>query len=287
MSVLDPVVACARGRRRRGPCLSHLARRRPGVRHHLAAVHRGRRRRRPVALLPLAVHGVRLAHASARARPQLRDLAERYRNRKDPESLRAFADERRRIASEHGMSRLGFLPLLVQMPIWLALYHLLAEPPAGASVGAMSPELVASSGAATLLGVPLAERGYLGAGWTHLAVVAGLAGTAAAARLRHPEVPGRAEHRRWPTCPRRWPGAPADAGALGPGRGRRRRRGSGGAPRLLGLQRRLDARPVGGRVAVVPHAGVAGRQPRPQAADRPGQRDDAENVSQASRLPCS
>ena len=44
----------------------------------------------------------------------------------------------------------------------------------------MTPELVASLGAATLLGVPLAERGYLGAGWTHLAVVAGLACMAAA-----------------------------------------------------------------------------------------------------------
>ena len=132
-----------------------------------------------IALLPLAIHGVRLAHASARARPQLRDLAQRYRGRKDPESLRAFADERRRIASEHGMSRLGFLPVLVQIPIWLALYHLLADAAGGASVGAMSPELVASLGAATILGIPLAERGYLGTGWTHLAVVAGLAGTAA------------------------------------------------------------------------------------------------------------
>ena len=43
----------------------------------------------------------------------------------------------------------------------------------------MNAGLVASLGAATLLGVPLAERGYLGAGWAHLAVVAGLAGTAA------------------------------------------------------------------------------------------------------------
>ena len=88
-----------------------------------------------IALLPLAVHGVRLAHASARARPQLRDLAQRYRSRKDPESLRAFADERRRIASEHGMSRLGFLPVLVQIPIWLALYHLLADVAGGRRSG--------------------------------------------------------------------------------------------------------------------------------------------------------
>ncbi len=77
------------------------------------------------------------------------------------------------------MPRLGCLPMLVQLPIWIALYQLLAEVAAGVPVGAMSTELVASLGAATLLGVPLAERGYLGAGAAHLAVVAGMALVAA------------------------------------------------------------------------------------------------------------
>lgn len=98
-----------------------------------------------LALLPLVVHGVRLARAS----------------------------------SGHGTPRLGCLPLLLQLPIWLALYHVLTDVAAGVSVGAMTPELVASLGAATLLGVPLAERGYLGGGPAQLAVVAGLALVAA------------------------------------------------------------------------------------------------------------
>ena len=96
------------------------------------------------ALLPLVAHGVRRAHAAARARPQLSDL----------------------------------LPL-IQLPILLALYHLLSDVAAGVAVGAVTPHLVASLGAATLLGLPLAERGYLGAGWSHLAVVGGLAVVAA------------------------------------------------------------------------------------------------------------
>ncbi len=132
-----------------------------------------------VALLPLTILGVRQAHASARARPALKALAERYRNRKDPASLRGFADERRRVAAEHGLSRLGCLPLLAQLPIWFALYHLVTDLAAGVPVGAVSAALAASLGVATLLGVPLAERGYLGGGWTHVAVVAGLAGAAA------------------------------------------------------------------------------------------------------------
>lgn len=132
-----------------------------------------------LALLPLVAHGVRLAHASARARPQLQDLAKRYRDRRDPDDVRRLMAERRAIAAEHDMPRLGCLPMLLQLPIWLALYHLLSDVSGGTSVGAMAPEQVGSLGAATLLGVRLAERGYLGAGAAHLAVVAGMALAAA------------------------------------------------------------------------------------------------------------
>ena len=105
---------------------------------------------------------------------------QRYHGRKDAEAVRALMEERRRIAAEHGMSRLGCLPLLLQVPIWLALYRLLSEVAAGHTVAAMSAGLVASLGGATLLGVQLAERGYLAGGLSHLAVVAGLACAAAA-----------------------------------------------------------------------------------------------------------
>ena len=132
-----------------------------------------------LALLPLVVHGVRLAHASARARPQLQALTARYRGGTDAASLRRLREERSAITAEHRMPRLGCLPLLLQLPVWLALYHLLSQVAAGVSVGAMTPDLVASLGAATLLGVPLADRGYLGLGPAHLAVVGGLAVLAA------------------------------------------------------------------------------------------------------------
>lgn len=132
-----------------------------------------------LALLPLAVHGVRSAHAAARARPQLRELARRYRGRTDAAALRAYAEDRRRIGAEHGTSRLGCLPLLLQLPVWLALYHLLSDLASGTPVGAVDGGLVASLGSATLVGVQLADRGYLGGGPAHLAVVAGLAGAAA------------------------------------------------------------------------------------------------------------
>jgi YidC/Oxa1 family membrane protein insertase len=132
-----------------------------------------------LALLPLVAHSVRAAHATARAKPQLTALAERYRGRRDAESLRAYSVERRAVAAEHRLSPWGCLPLLLQLPVWFALYRLLSDLAGGAPVGAMTPALVASLGAATVLGVPLAGRGYLGGGTTHLLVVAALAGTAA------------------------------------------------------------------------------------------------------------
>lgn len=131
------------------------------------------------ALLPFVVHGVRQAHAASRARPHLRDLTERYRGRSDADSLRRMMEERRRVSAEHGVSRLGCLPVLVQLPVWLGLYHLISDVASGTVVGAMGAGLVSSLGAASVLGVSLAARGYSGVGPTHLLVVAGLALTAA------------------------------------------------------------------------------------------------------------
>ncbi|SEC58506.1 YidC/Oxa1 family membrane protein insertase [Nocardioides exalbidus] len=132
------------------------------------------------ALLPFTVHGVRQAHAASRARPHLKEIADRYRGRTDADSVRQMIDERRAVSAEHGVSRLGCLPLLVQLPVWITLYHLIADVARGSAVGAMGPALVASLGAASLLGVSLAGSGYLGGGPAHLTVVLGLALTAAA-----------------------------------------------------------------------------------------------------------
>lgn len=133
-----------------------------------------------IALLPAVVHGLRVSHATARARPQLHQLTERFRDRRDPQSRQAFAAERRRIAAEHRIPRFGFVTMLIQLPIWLALYQLISGVATGHQVGALDAGLVASFGGAALLGVRMAARGYLGAGPTHLAVVVVLACLAAA-----------------------------------------------------------------------------------------------------------
>ncbi len=130
-------------------------------------------------LLPITVHQVRNARRSALARPQMQEIAQRYKGRTDTESVRAMMEERRAVSAEHGVSRLGCLPVLLQLPLWIALYHLLSDVAAGSAVGSMDAAQVALFDRAQLFGTGLADSGMLGHGGLHLAVVLTLAAVAA------------------------------------------------------------------------------------------------------------
>lgn len=129
-----------------------------------------------LALLPAVAHGVRQARAAALARPQLLQLCERYAGRRDPEALQRYAAQQRAVRAEHGLSPLGCLPALLQLPVAFALYAVLADVAAGRPVGAMDAALVASAGSASIAGARLADRlGGLAAAPGQLAVAVGLA----------------------------------------------------------------------------------------------------------------
>lgn len=129
-----------------------------------------------LALLPAVAHGVRTARAGAAARPKLTALRTKYADRRDPDALAALAAEQRAVQAEHGLSPLGCLPGLLQIPVWFALVAVLSDVSAGRPVGAMDATLVASVASATLLGVRLADRlGALAAAPGQLGVVVGLA----------------------------------------------------------------------------------------------------------------
>ncbi|MEI7055273.1 membrane protein insertase YidC [Nocardioides sp. CCNWLW239] len=137
-----------------------------------------------LALLPLTVRSVRFAHASARARPQIQALTKKYQKQTAKGSpsqadMMAMMEERRRINEEHGVPRFAMLAAFAQIPIFLALYHLLSDVSRNTSVGAMNDSLVDSLGAATFLGTPLTGHGYLTGDTAHLVITLGLAATAA------------------------------------------------------------------------------------------------------------
>ncbi|MDO5712092.1 MAG: membrane protein insertase YidC [Micrococcales bacterium] len=134
-----------------------------------------------VALLPLAAHGIRTARAAARARPAQQEVTRRYAGKRDLESLQAMRAEQRAIHAEHGVSALGCLPVLLQLPILFALYGALSAVATRQPIGAMDVALVASAGSASLLGVTLADRwgGTWAASPWHALVIVALAATSA------------------------------------------------------------------------------------------------------------
>lgn len=110
------------------------------------------------ALLPFTLHGVRSAHARARATPQLCDLHRRYAGERDLARLRQMREERRRVTAEHGVSRWSLAPALLQLPLVYALYRVVSDLTVGHPVGVLDAGLVASAAAASVLGLTITSR---------------------------------------------------------------------------------------------------------------------------------
>ncbi|GAB3583841.1 YidC/Oxa1 family membrane protein insertase [Calidifontibacter terrae] len=127
-----------------------------------------------VVLLPFAITGARNARRAAAAAPALRALQQKYVDRRDPDSLQDLMRERRAVQREHGLSSLGWVPLLIQMPLLISLYHLIMKVSGGSSVGALTAVTVASASAASVGGVHLGSR-LLSGSMAEGALVLGLA----------------------------------------------------------------------------------------------------------------
>lgn len=125
-----------------------------------------------LALIPLVVRQVRLAHAGARANPAMAEIRRRYAGRTDLDSRRAQLAELRAVRTEHGLSAWGALPLLVQLPVMLALFRVLRDVGAGVGVGAMTAALVDSARSADVLGVGLGAHLTAVSSWPDGAVIA-------------------------------------------------------------------------------------------------------------------
>lgn len=138
-----------------------------------------------IALLPLVVHGIRTAHARARAMPDLRALQRTFDGRRDHESLLRLRDERRRVHAEHGVSRWSLAPALLQLPLVYALYRVVSDLAAGQSVGALHAALVTSAAAASVAGLSLGDRlaDAIAHGWPTAVVLMSLALVAAGLSL--------------------------------------------------------------------------------------------------------
>lgn len=103
----------------------------------------------------------------AQLAPKMKELQNKYKDRKSPEDRQEQAKEMQALYADAGVNPLaGCLPLLVQIPVFLGLYYVLLNfSPPGKSIeeasqmtnGAFGPEQVSSFLNAEIFGVPLAS----------------------------------------------------------------------------------------------------------------------------------
>ena len=110
------------------------------------------------ALLPLAVRSYRSGVRLRALAPEAARIRDRYRGRSDADSRRRMAEETVELHTRHGVRPLAsFLPLLIQIPLFLALVQALEH--AARSTG---PAALGSFAAAVAFGAPLAATALAG-----------------------------------------------------------------------------------------------------------------------------
>ncbi|WP_334117057.1 YidC/Oxa1 family membrane protein insertase [Ligilactobacillus sp.] len=77
-----------------------------------------------IIILPLMIYQMKSMRKTTEIQPQLMALQKKYPDRSDPEQMRMMSEEQKRLYAEAGVNPVaGCLPLLVQMPVLIALYQ--------------------------------------------------------------------------------------------------------------------------------------------------------------------
>jgi len=103
-------------------------------------------------MLPLTIKQQKFTKLSSKMNPELTKIQQKYKGKKDEESLRRQQAETQAVYSKYGASPMGgCLPLLISLPIMFALYRIIYSIPAyvtdiGNLYGAVADQLKAISG---------------------------------------------------------------------------------------------------------------------------------------------
>ncbi|MDE5679365.1 MAG: YidC/Oxa1 family membrane protein insertase [Lachnospiraceae bacterium] len=82
-------------------------------------------------MLPLTIKQQKFSKLSAKMNPELQAISKKYKNRKDNDSMMQMNAETQAVYAKYGVSPTGTcLPMLIQMPILLALYQVIYRMPA-------------------------------------------------------------------------------------------------------------------------------------------------------------
>src|SRR4051794_40420471 len=109
-----------------------------------------------ILLIPLFVRQIRASRAMQLIQPEIKKIQDKYKGKSDPASRQALTQETMALYKERGTNPFSScLPILLQSPIFFALFRGLNGIPQGKTVGPLNAELVASADQATILGAPL------------------------------------------------------------------------------------------------------------------------------------
>lgn len=130
------------------------------------------------ALIPLFVKQIRSQRQMLEIAPQLKQIQEKYKGKRDQFSREAMSRETMDLYKRTGTSPFSScLPLVAQMPIFFSLFQVLdnaQKHPEAAGIGLLSAPLAHSFGTAKLFGAPLAAT-LTSNGGNSLVVVIGVA----------------------------------------------------------------------------------------------------------------
>lgn len=84
-----------------------------------------------ILMLPLTIKQQKFSKMSALMNPEIKAIQDKYKGKKDEASMQAMRDETQEVYDKYGSSpTAGCLPLVIQMPILLALYRVIWNIPA-------------------------------------------------------------------------------------------------------------------------------------------------------------
>ena len=122
-------------------------------------------------IMPLFVKQIRASRGMQLLQPEMQALQAKYKGKKDPESRQRMNEEMMALYRKHGTNPMAScLPILVQMPIFFALFRVLASLSAVASgkygrpsIGPLTQELAEQVQASSVFGASLSSS-FLGSG---------------------------------------------------------------------------------------------------------------------------
>ncbi|GAA4962542.1 membrane protein insertase YidC [Kineococcus glutinatus] len=109
-----------------------------------------------IVLIPLFVKQIKAMRGMQVIQPEMRKIQQKYKGKTDPASRQAMQQEMMALYRESGTNPMAScLPLLLQSPIFLALFYTLNGIKDGNGIGALTDQLAAQARDATLFGAPL------------------------------------------------------------------------------------------------------------------------------------